>query len=146
MTPSAQSMTWSGQVHEAIDTGPGTQDYSGPTHAEVAYDEYRLAWEDVIFGTLVEWARDRSFAVEMIEDGYDPPSLRTLETAIFYAMMLRDSKRPSPTRVLMDGDFGICFELEQEDELLSLRFEENTYQLDCFTGTDLTHTVEGRLD
>jgi hypothetical protein len=64
-------------------------------------------WRDILDHVLVEWARDHS---ALDDTDFDSPSDQVIAAACQFAQNFRDNGLPSPTRVVPDGDGGICFE------------------------------------
>jgi len=72
-----------------------------------AVNRHRRAWDGFIDRCLVEWGHDTS-ALE--DEGFTPPGLGVIHFACEVAASFRDEGLPPPTRVVPDGEGGICFE------------------------------------
>jgi hypothetical protein len=88
---------------------------SAPAQKTAGTDE---GWERMIDNKLIEWGRDPS---QLDEEGTVSPSKQTIQFAIFFAGMLRNTGMPAPTRVVPDAHGGIVFEFHEKDLNVTFR-------------------------
>jgi hypothetical protein len=90
----------------------------------------RAAWDRFVDRTLVEWGRNPA-ALE--DEGFIPPSYAAVSRACEVAMFLRDKGLPPPTKIVPDGEGGICFERAEGESSVSLNINaDQTMELLTF--------------
>ena len=90
---------------------PITRDY-GRT------DKASEQWQALIDYQLVEWGRDPG---QLEDEGIQPPSIETIELAIWLASRLRRADLPPPTRIVPNAHGGIVFERHERNVFESIR-------------------------
>jgi hypothetical protein len=89
-----------------------------------------MGWTKFIDRTLVEWGRNPA---GVVDDDQVPPTHEAIELSCQIAMKLRDAGAPPPTRIVPDGDGGICFERVEGRKSCSLRvYPDRTAELLAF--------------
>jgi len=87
----------------------------------------RQAWDEFIDRVLVEWGRNPD-ALE--DDDFLAPGLEIIDMACQVAIAFRDEGFPPPTRVVPDGEGGVCFERDADQVFESLRiYSDETIEL-----------------
>ena len=90
----------------------------------------KASWNKFIDGSLIEWGRDPTV---LEDEGFIPPSLEVVRLACQVAVDFRDERLPAPTRVVPDGEGGICFERIEGSMSVSLRiYADRTGELLVF--------------
>ncbi len=90
----------------------------------------RMAWITLVDTVLVEWGRNPS-ALE--DEDFIPPNPDVINLACRVALECRDAGHPAPTRIVPDGEGGICFERVEGSISSSLRiYADQTGELLVF--------------
>jgi len=77
----------------------------------------RRGWDGFIDRCLVEWGRDPG---ALADEGFAPPNLKAIDLACAIALALKDEGLAPPTRIVPDGEGGLCFEHVDGDWFVSL--------------------------
>ncbi len=106
----------SASLRDAVSTSvaieaPITRDY-GRT------DKASEEWQGLIDYQLIEWGRDPG---QLEDEGIQPPSMETIELAIWLASSLSRADLPPPTRIVPDANGGIVFERRERNVFESIR-------------------------
>ena len=105
MTPPESSVLASEPVISPSTTAAANHDLASTYHERD--NRERRAWDAMIDGYLVEWARDPT---KLQDDDLVAPSARVIHRACQVALDRRDAGWAAPLRVVPDGEGGIRFE------------------------------------
>lgn len=102
-------VTLTGEPRQMVTSGAATDESlaTNGRHKEKQRQEYRTAWQNVIFDKLIQWGQNPT----SLDDGLIiPPTRPAVDVASQLALFLRDKEAPPPQRVAPDGDGGIVFD------------------------------------
>lgn len=105
-------------------------------NSQAPEQDYARAWEEVIDHTLIEWGRGDCDIWD--DEGFQRPSIATLQLAIKVASSFRDNSIPPPDFVVTDPNGGIVFEFRLNEIKRQVHiWDDQTFECRSFEGDRL---------